>query len=391
MQFTPDRPPREVDTALRESLEEVRRAEKNAVLWFAEIVRRRLYRDLGFGSIHQYAATRLGFSKVRTAQFLRLAESLESLPRLRESLESGRTSWTKAREVARVATPRTEATWVQRAETCSRQDLEKRVATVKAKAKRRRTARGQESLSLEPASTRPAAPDPADDPTEVPVTVTLRMSPVQAARYEALREKARKRGYRESEVDLVLAGLEDLVAGEGVPMTQTEAVSAGRARAGGAPAETAECSSAETQPNPEATDREPVASSLRRFPRGNASPYEIHVAVCPRCERGRVETTRGSRTLDLPQLRAAACDARVRGREGGNRSTIPPRVRRLVLDRDGHRCRATGCDATRFLEVHHRTPRSRGGSNRPDNLITLCSGCHRATHLHEPGDDPLRN
>ena len=62
-----------------------------------------------------------------------------------------------------------------------------------------------------------------------------------------------------------------------------------------------------------------------------------------------------------------------------------------VLDRDGHRCRAAACGATRFLEVHHRIPRSRGGSNRPDNLITLCSACHQATHDHEPGAHPLRH
>lgn len=42
---------------------------------------------------------------------------------------------------------------------------------------------------------------------------------------------------------------------------------------------------------------------------------------------------------------------------------------------------APGCGRTRFLEVHHLRPRSRGGSNDPDNLVTLCSTCHR--HAHE--------
>jgi len=30
--------------------------------------------------------------------------------------------------------------------------------------------------------------------------------------------------------------------------------------------------------------------------------------------------------------------------------------------------------------VHHRLPRSRGGSDIPSNLITLCGACHTAVH-----------
>jgi 5-methylcytosine-specific restriction endonuclease McrA len=30
--------------------------------------------------------------------------------------------------------------------------------------------------------------------------------------------------------------------------------------------------------------------------------------------------------------------------------------------------------------IHHRKPRSRGGSDVPENLITLCGRCHTAVH-----------
>ena len=39
-----------------------------------------------------------------------------------------------------------------------------------------------------------------------------------------------------------------------------------------------------------------------------------------------------------------------------------------------------GCGQIRFLEVHHLVPRSEGGKNTMDNLVTLCSGCHRLLH-----------
>ena len=80
------------------------------------------------------------------------------------------------------------------------------------------------------------------------------------------------------------------------------------------------------------------------------------------------------------QVEALACDARVRRDGEPNRATIPPKVRAAVLSRDRHRCAAPGCRSTHFLEVHHVMPRAQGGSNRADNLITLCSRCHAFAH-----------
>ncbi|MBU1701161.1 MAG: HNH endonuclease, partial [Candidatus Eisenbacteria bacterium] len=48
-----------------------------------------------------------------------------------------------------------------------------------------------------------------------------------------------------------------------------------------------------------------------------------------------------------------------------------------ILERDGWQCAAPGCSSRRSLEVHHIIPRARGGSDEPDNLITLCSVHHR--------------
>ena len=53
-------------------------------------------------------------------------------------------------------------------------------------------------------------------------------------------------------------------------------------------------------------------------------------------------------------------------------------VKAYVKARDGFRCRS--CGTRDHLEVHHIRQRKDGGSNSPDNLITLCHGCHRAWH-----------
>ena len=52
----------------------------------------------------------------------------------------------------------------------------------------------------------------------------------------------------------------------------------------------------------------------------------------------------------------------------------------FVLNRDKYTCQY--CKTKQgTLEVHHIIFRSNGGSDEPDNLITLCRNCHRELHL----------
>ena len=59
-------------------------------------------------------------------------------------------------------------------------------------------------------------------------------------------------------------------------------------------------------------------------------------------------------------------------------------TREYVFYRDGHTCRLCGGKRKDpVLEVHHKIRRIDGGSNRPENLITLCSTCHNLLHKGE--------
>lgn len=52
-----------------------------------------------------------------------------------------------------------------------------------------------------------------------------------------------------------------------------------------------------------------------------------------------------------------------------------------VIERDGYRCAVPGCSSRRNLHDHHIVFRSAGGSNAPDNRITLCAfHHHRCLH-----------
>ncbi len=50
---------------------------------------------------------------------------------------------------------------------------------------------------------------------------------------------------------------------------------------------------------------------------------------------------------------------------GPTTHAIPPRLRRYVITRDGGMCAVRGCRSRHRLQVHHRTPISRGGTKRP--------------------------
>ncbi len=335
--FASGLPAAQVDAALRQALGACDRAHSCAVLWFAEVQRRDLFRPLGHASLQLYATQALGFTDNRYYLFKRLAADLDRLPVLREAVVTGEIGWTKARQVARVATAATQAAWVAKAATTGRRELELQVR----KARKRRPVAPAAQLDLGAAAQRLARRRrafgaPAQPVADPPSTISLRADGVRLARFEALVEKAHKRGLVPAgadRLDLVLAALESLVSAAG--------------------------------------DERPQAA-------GPAA--QIVVRQCPDCERAAVTTSRGEQRLAPAQLEALACDARVQRPGRPNRATIPPSVRAAVLARDRHRCATPGCRSTHFLEVHHVMPRGQGGSNRAENLITLCSRCHRFVH-----------
>jgi hypothetical protein len=119
------------------------------------------------------------------------------------------------------------------------------------------------------------------------------------------------------------------------------------------------------------------------------------IQQCPECRSAVIATSRGDLAGTGSLLARAACESERQGPDGSVRRSVPPRLRRLVLARDGCRCRAEGCGRTQHLQVHHRTPVGEGGRTVLDNLITLCGRCHRALHerelsLQAAAADPLR-
>ena len=285
-------PAAQVDASLRQALSACDRAQECAVLWFAEVQRRGLHRLLGHASLQLYATVGLGFSDNRYGLFKRLADDLDRLPVLREAVASGAIGWTKARQVARVATVETSAEWVARAATTGRRELEMQV----------RQARMWQSVAQRFLVEAPLRP--ASDP---PVTINLRADGLQLARFEALVEKAHRLGLAPAgadRMDLMLAALESMVGGG-------------------------------------AADR----------PHATGPAAQIIVHQCPDCACAAVTTNRGERRLAPAQVQALACDARVSEQGKPNRDHQALGARRRAGARP-----PSLCDARVSIDAFPRSP-----------------------------------
>lgn len=70
--------------------------------------------------------------------------------------------------------------------------------------------------------------------------------------------------------------------------------------------------------------------------------------------------------------------------------SLTPTARQLLLEERDRTCVLCGATPTADndvdLHVHHKRPKSEGGSDHPDNLVIICETCH--THHHGNGQRP---
>src|SRR6187431_1435674 len=96
--------------------------------WLLAALRSAAHLHLGFGSFSEYVERSFGYKPRSTQEKLRVAEALEELPVLAQSLEQGTLHWSAVRELTRVAVPKTERAWLDIARGKSVRQLEELVA-----------------------------------------------------------------------------------------------------------------------------------------------------------------------------------------------------------------------------------------------------------------------
>jgi len=361
--------------------------------WLLAALRSATHLHLGFGSFSEYIERSFGYKPRSTQEKLRVAEALEELPELSLALEQGTLHWSAARELTRVAVPENERAWLAVAQGKSVRQLEELVAgkgtgddpsSPQRASERRHVLRFEvapETFALfrEALTTLRHSPDGVlDDDAALLALARLALGGPRdegRASYQIAITvcAACGRGHQPSNGELVPIGPEIVAMaccdGQHIGCVTPPAAN------DSAPASSLTPSTGAHVGVDVHAERDPVhthtvannsapASSL-------TSSTGAHVGADVHAEGGPVHTHTAS------TVRKPANQVPVLARA---KQTIPPALRRSVLARDHRRCRAPGCRNSTFLDVHHIELRSEGGSNKAENLITLCGAHHRALH-----------
>jgi 5-methylcytosine-specific restriction endonuclease McrA len=292
--------------------------------WLLGALRSGSHVELGYGSFYEYTERLFGYGPRLTQEKIRVAEALAELPETAEALQAGSISFSAVRELTRVAVPSTERQWLE--------------------AIRGHTVREVEALV---SGHRPGSvPDDVPDADAKRHVVRLEVSGEAFATFREAMAQIRRDAGEALDDDAAL-------------LLMSRHVLEGRRDEG-------------------------------------RSSYQVALTVCERCRRGK-QQGRGELIEVSPEVVAMAeCDGQHIGHletsvelgahvdvgEEPTRATqtIPPALRREILRRDGGRCRVPGCRHATYVDVHHLRPRSEGGRNTRDNLVTLCNAHHLALH-----------
>jgi hypothetical protein len=276
---------------------------------------------IGYADVYHAAECLFELGAHSTRERIRVGRALRSLPQIEEALVSGELSYSRAREVTRVATPGDESAWLDLARTLPMRTLERRVVE----------ATGKES----PARTE----DPAQLRWSTPETVevTLRLP----AEVWALLQRAMEGARRASEASLSDAEALAAVARDALERQNTDA---------------------------DTTD-----------PRHTVVLYE-----CQSCARTEVDTGAGPWSSGrAPRRRSAVGRACAISGPRGASCGEAGRCRKRSSGRCGcatATCRVPGCRRRRYVDVHHITFQSEGGEHSRSNCLCLCTTHHALLH-----------
>ena len=278
----------------------------------------------GFADIYHAAECLFGLGAHSTRERIRVGRALRSLPRIEDALLTGEVSYSRAREVTRVATPEDESAWLDLARTLPMRTLERRVVEAAG------TSKESAARTADPAQLRWSTPET--------VEVTLRLPAEAWALLQRAMEGARRASEASlSDAEALAAAARDAIAQQG-------------------------------------------AGADAADPRHTVVLYE-----CQSCQRTELDTGAGPLEVGAGAAAALGCGARVRdlrteGRIVRRGGPLPRAIERAVRLRDRNACRVSGCHRRRYVDVHHIAPRAGGGEHSRGNCVCLCTTHHALLH-----------
>jgi 5-methylcytosine-specific restriction endonuclease McrA len=187
-------------------LEKMRKYEHSALLIFSEIMHRKLYEELGYSSMLNYAMGALEFCQSKAYYYINMSNKLEVLPETKNAVAKGEIEWTKVKEVARVATPETEVQWLAEAKKSSRREFIEKTKQAR-------------QIAINESSQQPDLIEvPALPKAEPKISKSFSFSVEQMERFNVLIEKLCKNGETGTNEELLLKALELITSENSIRM-----------------------------------------------------------------------------------------------------------------------------------------------------------------------------
>jgi len=286
-----------------------------------------LFKDLGFGSLGEFAAEVLGTSPRRARYLVSLDRRLDTLPLVRDAYRRGLVTWCQARLLIRVVRPGTESRWIRYARKVTVRRLEDVVTSCEVALADASTggSAGESGNGCDRAGTSGAAPLPPVEP-----------EPGAPARHTS--------APRPADPPLPLA------FAPGGPRTQQagpEAWSAG-------------------------TESSRAVHRIAFYaPPDVAGLWQQAVRAC--------REAAGTHLREWECLLIFIQEMRDTWENPGDSDW---RRRYRILERDGWRCKVPGCTSRSHLNAHHIIFRSHQGDNDEGNMVALCALCRYRHKTH---------
>jgi hypothetical protein len=293
-------------------------AEADLLAAICEVDRDKTYEGFGETFITPYCIKYLGLSGDVAANFVRVARKSIQVPELKTAIDEGRLTVTKAKTIASIVTPLNQQSWINKAQTLSKEKLEREVAN---------------ASPLKPMS-----------------------------------EKAKARGHDKIRVEFELS-FEDMEL-----FCRAQDIASQKLRKSATLAETQglllECFLGKHDPVQKAARAQSKTrknQSAKRAQKAGKVAGEIAGEIVSATDQSRDRSLSKARqrTKSRSKLPAGIIH-NVNNRDRGCCQARLP---------DG-----SVCGKTRWVHLHHIKPVSEGGKDLAENLVTLCSSHHRLWH-----------
>ena len=390
------------------------------------------YKKHGCSSAIHYACAALGMSGPAARECRRVAYRLQDLPELTLVAEAGSVEWSKLREIVRRAVPSTERFWLALANRYSYKEIEELVSrtpygSVPGEVDREgdsyrselRCAASPELCSMLDRVRRLLSIEKKEVATTAEVLEMALASLISTRPFDSeVLEKARAAADRDlmaeqarrlplvieaRELALEMGLLEpEVAAGEACEAgCDTHPECSALNSSGGSATAIRPSTSASAQQQCSARD-----SSMKSAIAGSVSAASAGPAVASASPQTRQECSVRNISEQSASSEMSSNDKthRVVGAAMPGQSNRPSweycwqndklrfnptarqasRAQRVeILRRDGWSCRTPGCPNRVWLHLHHLHEFAQGGQTIPENLVCLCSGCHRNVHQGE--------